>query len=62
MKVSFRTKEESNREQRDEFLKLPPVERIYAFLDLMDRLKDYPTKAAPKNKDNFLIEITSKKF
>ncbi len=62
MKVSFRTKEESNQEQQQEFLKLLPVERIYAFLGLMDRLKDYPTKADPKNKNNFLIEITSEEF
>ncbi len=62
MKVSFRTKEESKLQQQAEFLKLKPVERIYAFLDLMYRLKDYPTKAAPKNKDNFLIEITSEEF
>jgi len=47
MKVSFRTKAESNLEQQVEFLKLRPVERIYAFLNLMDRLKDYPTTAAP---------------
>ncbi len=62
MKVLFRTKEESNQEQQAEFLKLRPVERIYAFLNLMERLKDYPTKATPKNKDNFLIEITLEEF
>lgn len=62
MKLSFKTKEESNQAQQEEFLKLQPVERIYAFLNLMDRLKEYPTKAVPENQDNFLIEITAEEF
>lgn len=62
MKISFRTKEESNREQQDEFLKLQPVERIYAFLSLMEQLNAYPTKAKSKNRDNFLIQITAEEF
>lgn len=62
MKISSRTKEESNKEQQEEFLKLSPVERIYSFLNLMERLKDYPTLAAPKNQDNFIIRITANEF
>lgn len=62
MKVIFRTKEQSSKEQEAEFLKLAPIDRIYAFLNLMDRLKDFPTKAVSKNKNNFVIEITSKEF
>lgn len=62
MKVTFRTKEESNREREAEFLKLSGIERIYAFLNLMERMQDFPTKAEPKNKGNFIIEINSENF
>lgn len=56
MEIKFRTKEESNKLQREDFLKLSPVDRFYAFLNLMYLLKDYPTKK-PKKNNNFIIVI-----
>ncbi len=32
MKIIFRTKDESNKSQRERFLKLSPAERVRAFL------------------------------
>ncbi|MAN28575.1 MULTISPECIES: hypothetical protein [Mesonia] len=58
MKIEFLTKEESNRQQQEEFLKLSPAERFYAFLDLSYRLKDFPHQENKKPpSDNFVIEI-----
>jgi len=58
MKLEFLTKEESNRQQQEEFLKLSPAERFYAFLDLSYRLKDFPQQKNKKTiSDNFVIEI-----
>lgn len=57
MELKFQTKAESNHQQQVEFLKLSPVERIYAFLQLSERVKDFPVKTSPPEKGNFLIEI-----
>ena len=57
MEVHFRSKEESNKIQQEEFLKLSPAERIYAFLDLMYKMRKYPTLSKAKKNDNFLIVI-----
>lgn len=57
MQIHFRTKEESNRIQQEEFLKLDPVDRFYAFLDLMWAMKDFPSKEKDKNKGNFVIKL-----
>lgn len=57
MEINFRTKEESNRLRQEEFLKLSPEERFYAFLELSERMKDFPTKAPVKKNDNFIIVI-----
>jgi len=56
MEVRFQTKEESNQEQRQAFLKLSPIDRFYLFLDLSERMKDFPTKFQPKNSDNYIIK------
>ena len=61
MEIHFRTKEESNRIQQEEFLKLAPVDRFYAFLDLMYAMKDFPSKERNKNKDNFVIKLYKEK-
>lgn len=58
MEIKFQTKEESNREQRETFLRLAPKDRFYRFLDLCENLKKFPvnsTNTAPS--DNFIIEI-----
>ncbi len=56
MKISFQTKEESNRLQRDAFLKLSPSERVVSFFRLMQRVKSFPTKA-DSNDNNFIVNI-----
>ncbi len=57
MEINFRTKEGSNKIQREKFLELTPVQRIYAFFDLMYMLKDYPVTKIEERNDNFLIVI-----
>ncbi len=61
MEIHYRSKDESNRAQREAFLKLTPTERFYAFLELSERMKDFPVKNPPKLKDkgNFVIVIHS---
>lgn len=61
MEIKFQTKEESNREQREAFLRLEPKERFYAFLDLCENLKKFPVKSTNKTlSDNFIIEIKTR--
>ena len=61
MEIRFQTKQESNKRQQEDFLKLSKVERIYSFLRLMERVNQFPVKnKVNKNKDNFLIVIKSK--
>ena len=61
MKVSFITKEESNLEQEEAFLRLSPIERIHSFIDFMLYTQDFPSQAISRKPDNFQIEIVSKK-
>ncbi|MDI6046207.1 hypothetical protein [Flavobacterium yafengii] len=60
MEINFRTKEESNRIQEENFLKLSPVERIYSFLQLIYFFKDFPSQTEDENK-NFIIVIKDAK-
>ena len=60
MEIRFQTKEESNRQQQEEFLKLSGMEGIYAFIKMMHDMKRFPTKAQPEKKDNFAIIIERK--
>jgi hypothetical protein len=61
MEIRFQTKEQSNKQQQDDFLKLSKAERFYCFLRLMERINQFPVKnKVNKIKDNFLIEIKSK--
>lgn len=58
MEIKFQSKEESNREQRESFLRLAPKDRFYAFLDLCENLKKFPAKSTNKSlSDSFIIEI-----
>jgi hypothetical protein len=58
MEIKFQTKEESKQQQKEDFLKLSKVERIYSFLRLMESVNKFPVKnRIDKNKDNFLIVI-----
>jgi len=62
MEIKFQTKEESNKQQHDDFLKLSKAERFYAFLRLMERMSKFPLKdEVDFKKDNFLIIIPEKK-
>ncbi|WP_158727910.1 MULTISPECIES: hypothetical protein [unclassified Flavobacterium] len=60
MKMSFRTKEESNKMQEKEFLKLTPVERVMKFFELIYFFKDFPVTTKEKN-NNFIIIIKNNK-
>ena len=61
MEIRFQTKEESNKQQQEEFLKLSGVERVYSFWRLMERVNRFPVKnKIDKNKDNFIIELKAK--
>ncbi|MCB9426567.1 MAG: hypothetical protein H6584_06015 [Flavobacteriales bacterium] len=57
MEIKFRTKEEANQEQLKEYLALSPIERIYAFLRLVQKVNRFPTRAPRKKNDNFQIVI-----
>jgi len=59
MKVNFQTKEESNKKQLDDFLKLSKAERFYQFLRLIGEIKKFPIKNKIINNSNFFIEIKS---
>lgn len=61
MEIRFQTKEENNKQQQEEFLKLSGVERVYAFWRLMEQGSRFPVKnKIDKNKDNFIIELKAK--
>lgn len=58
MEIRFQTKEESNKQQQEDFLKLSKTERFYSFLRLSERISRFPVKnKVDKNKDNFQIVI-----
>jgi len=57
MEINFRSKEESNKMQREEFLKLTPSQRVSAFFDLMYKMRKYPRYHMLDKSNNFLILI-----
>lgn len=60
MKIEFRSKEESNKEQEKEFLALSPAERVQRFFRLMEQLSLFEKKKKNEEnskKDNFVIII-----
>ena len=62
MEIKFQTKEESKAAQEKAFLALTPAQRVYAFFDLMQRMKEFPTKAKDEKKDNFVIELNTENW
>ncbi|WP_428223741.1 hypothetical protein [Flavobacterium sp.] len=60
MQVTFQTKEESNRQQREAFLKLSGAERVFAFIELSKQINAFPTKHKPEKSNNFIIDFTKK--
>lgn len=57
MEINYRTKEESNKIQQEEFLKLTPSQRVSAFFDLMYKMRKYPVPHKKDKTNNFLIVI-----
>ncbi len=57
MELKFQTKEQSNKAQQEAFLKLSKTDRFYAFLQLIQNLKNFPTKVKKEKTNNFIIEI-----
>jgi len=60
MELKFQTKEESNRQQEAEFLKLSKSERVWRFFELMQKSKSLPVKEKPSKSNNFIINIQLK--
>jgi hypothetical protein len=44
MEILFRTKAESNQQQRETFLKLSPAKRFEKFLEMMEAFEVFPVK------------------
>ena len=57
MELKFQTKEESNLQQEEEFIKLSKAERVWRFFELMQKNKALPRKSLVKESKNFLIHI-----
>ena len=48
MEILFRTKAESNQQQRETFLKLSPAKRFEKFLEMMEAFELFPVKNSGK--------------
>ena len=57
MELHFQTKEESNRKQWEDFLKLSKTKRFYQFLRLMEKVNQFPMKHKNDINSNFIIQI-----
>ena len=57
MELHFQTKEESNRKQLEDFLKLSKTKRFYQFLRLMEKVNQFPMKHKNDINSNFIIQI-----
>lgn len=60
MEIRFQSKEESNKRQLEDFLKLSGGERVYSFFKLSYLMKKFPVKNKSEEKSNFIIEIPVK--
>lgn len=56
MEIKFQTKEESNKEQQEAFLKLSGAERVLHFFRLSREMKNFPQKKQPPKKNNFVLK------
>ncbi|MEX0996624.1 MAG: hypothetical protein WDZ45_06220 [Flavobacteriaceae bacterium] len=59
MEIKFQTKEESKKEQLEEFLKLSGGERVWHFFALCAQINQFPRKNKTENTENFVIHIDS---
>lgn len=57
MELQFQTKEESNRQQAEEFLKLSKSDRVWRFFSLVEQCNQFPTKHKEDKSSNFNIVI-----
>lgn len=57
MEIKFQTKEESNEDQLNSFLKLSKIERLYHFFAFAQISKQLPVKKKYKNNPNFILEL-----
>lgn len=60
MKITFQTKEQSNTQQLDDFLKLSKAERFFSFVILSKKINAFPTKRVTTKNTNFIIDFTKK--
>jgi len=60
MEIKFQTKEESNRQQEEAFLKLSKSERVWRYFELMQKSKSLPSKERRIKSNNFIINIQLK--
>ena len=61
MKLSFTTKEESNRRREEEFLTLSPSERVLEFLRFSQMmLSEYPSAIPKDYGNNLVLELPQK--
>ena len=57
MEIKFTTKEQSNFEQEQAFLKLSPHERFVAFIRLSNQILKLPTRKPQEKKNNFVVSL-----
>ncbi len=57
MEIKFTTKEQSNIEQEQAFLKLSPHERFVAFIRLSNQILKLPTRKPQEKKNNFVVSL-----
>lgn len=57
MELRFQTKEESNQQLQDAFLKLSKSERVWRFFSLVEQCNQFPTKYKKDKSANFIIVI-----
>jgi hypothetical protein len=57
VEIKFTTKEQSNFEQEQAFLKLSPHERFVAFIRLSNQILKLPTRKPQEKKNNFVVSL-----
>jgi hypothetical protein len=57
VEIKFTTKEQSNIEQEQAFLKLSPHERFVAFIRLSNQILKLPTRKPQEKKNNFVVSL-----
>lgn len=61
MKITFQTKEESNKLREEAFLQLSGAERVWHFIRLSAQINKFPVKHKETKSDNFVIRFPAKK-